>query len=164
MDKDPQDRWTEPATVLKDGITKMVDLVLNHKVFDPFLKYVQNDSSSILARFPSDYGEELTGIAATTGIEVSDLILYNMAYEIFGFCTSIVAQDTNGNVYHGRNLDFGLYPAMNWSDVQWELTQDLRPILFNCNFTKSGKTLYKTVAFGGYVLIYYTQKKKKKTF
>lgn len=25
---------------------------------------------------------------------------------IFRFCTSIVAQDTKGNIYHGRNLDY----------------------------------------------------------
>ena len=31
-----------------------------------------------------------------------------------GFCTSIVAEDNDGNIFHGRNLDFGLWPAVNW--------------------------------------------------
>jgi len=33
--------------------------------------------------------------------------VYNMMYELIGFCSSTVAQDAQGNVWHGRNLDFG---------------------------------------------------------
>lgn len=41
------------------------------------------------------------------------------------FCTSIVAQDTNGTVYHGRNLD---YPH-----------DTLRNMTFNAVFLRKGK-------------------------
>merc|ERR1711971_635885 len=76
---------------------------------------------------------------------------YNIAYEIFGLCTSIVAQDDSGHVYHGRNLDFGLWPAVNWTTVQWDLTTELREILFNVNFTKGGQLAYRSTVFGGYI-------------
>ena len=35
----------------------------------------------------------------------------NVAYELEGVCTSIVAQDANGKLYHARNLvsDAGMY-------------------------------------------------------
>jgi acid ceramidase len=39
---------------------------------------------------------------------LGEIVLYNIFYEIFTLCTSIVAQDDNGNILHGRNLDFGL--------------------------------------------------------
>ncbi len=45
-------------------------------------------------------------------------MLYNVFYEIFTLCTSIVGQDSNGNVYHARNLDFGLF-------LGWDLTNDV---------------------------------------
>ena len=40
---------------------------------------------------------------------VGEVVLYNIFYEVFTVCTSIVAQDTNGKMYHARNLDFGLF-------------------------------------------------------
>ena len=40
---------------------------------------------------------------------VGEVVLYNIFYEVFTVCTSIVAQDTNGKLYHARNLDFGLF-------------------------------------------------------
>ena len=33
----------------------------------------------------------------------------NIFYEVFTVCTSILAQAGDGTLYHGRNLDFGLF-------------------------------------------------------
>jgi len=115
------------------------------------ISLIQKDSASVLARFPNDWGQEISSIAEIIDREVGEVIFYNIAYEVMGFCTSIVAMNSDGSIYHGRNLDFGLYPDVNWSDIQWDLTQDLRPILFNANFTKNGKTLYKSTVFAGYI-------------
>lgn len=48
-------------------------------------------------------------------------------FVFFSFCTSIVTQDTKGNIYHGRNLD---YPH----DVLRNLTLDVV-------FIKNGQVL-----------------------
>jgi len=82
---------------------------------------------------------------------VAKIIILNAAYELLGLCTSIVAQDTQGNVYHGRNLDFGLGLAFNFSDFQWGLTEVLRPILFNAEMMQNNQTLYKATFFAGYI-------------
>ena len=37
-----------------------------------------------------------------------DIVLYNVFYEIFSVCTSIIGQTENGTLLHARNLDFGL--------------------------------------------------------
>ena len=76
---------------------------------------------------PAPYGDEMKGISQATGTplgkfesvpscgkeslsdsSLGEIVLYNIFYEIFTLCTSIVAQDQNGNILHGRNLDFGL--------------------------------------------------------
>jgi acid ceramidase len=38
---------------------------------------------------------------------LGEVVLYNIFYEVSSLCTSIVGQDQNGNILHGRNLDFG---------------------------------------------------------
>ena len=58
---------------------------------------------------PSVYYEEIVGISKATGLEVSEITVYNIFYEAFTFCTSIIMEDKNGHIYHGRNLDFGLF-------------------------------------------------------
>ncbi len=68
---------------------------------------------------PNGYGDEIKGIANATNIQLGELMLYNMFYEIFTLCTSIVGQDQNGKMYHARNLDFGLF-------LGWDLTNDVR--------------------------------------
>jgi len=151
LDAPPQDRWTEPVTYFKSGIQRLLDLVVSSDLAKAVITEIQKDSASVLARFPNDWGQEIASIAQIIDREVGEVIFYNIAYEVMGFCTSIVAMNNDGSMYHGRNLDFGLYPAVNWSDIQWEMTQDLRPILFNANFTRNGTFLYKTTAFAGYI-------------
>ncbi|TRY95858.1 hypothetical protein DNTS_021391 [Danionella cerebrum] len=86
---------------------------------------------------PQPYAEEIRGMAAFYGSDIVDIVLLNFAYEVSAFCTSIVAQDAKGNIYHGRNLD---YPH----DVLKNLTIDVL-------FTKNGKVAYRGTTFAGYV-------------
>lgn len=37
-----------------------------------------------------------------------EIVLYNIFYEVSSLCTSVVGQDANGYIVHGRSLDFGL--------------------------------------------------------
>lgn len=57
---------------------------------------------------PQPYLDELKGIAKVTEIELGEITLYNIFYEVFTLCTSIIAEGPDGRLYHGRNLDFGL--------------------------------------------------------
>lgn len=93
----------------------------------------------------------LRGISKATGIDLGLLVIVNIAYEIEGVCTSIVAQDESGNLYHARNLDFGLFFGWDKGNHTWKLAELLRPLLFNAIFVKGGKEQYRSVAFGGTV-------------
>ena len=46
---------------------------------------------------------------ATDCMLTGEIVLYNIFYEIFTVCTSIVARNENGKMFHARNLDFGLF-------------------------------------------------------
>lgn len=63
----------------------------------------------VAASLPEPYKEEIEGIALASGMPVSTVTLYNIFYEAFTFCTSLVVQDPSGHLYHGRNLDTGVF-------------------------------------------------------
>jgi len=158
LDLPPQERWAQVTLDLLDGLNALIDLIftrLDFRVVNELLAAIEGHEAEILARYPNDYGEEIAGIANVSGIEVAKLIVYNAAYELFGVCTSIVAQDPNGHIYHGRNLDFGLFFGFNnnnsENDYQWDLTNALRPILFNAEMMKNGQVFYRGTFYAGYI-------------
>lgn len=54
------------------------------------------------------FGLEIAEFSKVSGISVGKAVALNLIYEIEASCTSIVAQDAQGNIWHGRNLDFPL--------------------------------------------------------
>ena len=63
----------------------------------------------VTASLPSPYRSEMAGIADASGMTIDEVTIYNIFYELFTLCTSVVVQDSQGNLHHGRNLDFGLF-------------------------------------------------------
>lgn len=68
--------------------------------------------------FPEPYRSEILGMSNATGIGVEDFMLLNVFYELSSSCSAIVAQDIQGEIYHARNLDFGLL-------LGWDTTNDV---------------------------------------
>ena len=79
--------------------------VLSGKIF----KFVDKYLPFLTRTLPEPFRSELEGISRTTGIPLGEITLYNIFYEVFTVCTSIVAQGGDGRMYHARNLDFGLF-------------------------------------------------------
>lgn len=104
-----------------------------------------------ISQLPLPPSPSPSGIAAATGIDPAAVVLYNIAYELEGGCTSIVAENTNNEIFHARNLDFGLFFGWDKANETWSLTEDLRPLLFNARFIRGGRVVYNTTQFGGYV-------------
>ena len=75
-------------------------------------------------------------------------MLSNFAYELFAHCTSIVAHFNNGEILHGRNMDYPLYESMN------DLT-------YNADFYRDGKLVYHAVMFAGYTGVFTAMKPGK---
>ncbi len=42
-----------------------------------------------------------------------------------------MGSDANGNMYHARNLDFGLFLGWDLPNDTWKLSELLRPLIMN---------------------------------
>ena len=122
--------------------------------FQELVNLVDNDLGKIVKTFQDPYGDELIGIANSTGLPLGDVVMYNIFYEIFTVCTSIVSQDSNGHMLHARNLDFGLFLGWETQNKSWIISELLRPMTINVNFTRGGKLQYITTGFAGFIGVF----------
>jgi len=157
LDKAPVDRWTEIATKystqindLVQGAKDFVAAFLGQKLVDKLISELGNLDDKL----PQPYADEIRGIANVTGIPLGEIVLYNIFYEVFTVCTSIVAEDEQGKLYHARNLDFGLFLGWNEKTHDWAITERLRKTIVNVDWKKNGKTVFKSVNFAGFVGVY----------
>uniref|UniRef100_A0A0N4ZJT7 Ceramidase n=1 Tax=Parastrongyloides trichosuri TaxID=131310 RepID=A0A0N4ZJT7_PARTI len=101
--------------------------------------------------FPLTYREEIEGIVESSGVPLADIALMNIFYELSRFCTSIVADNNNNEIFHARNLDFGQLFIWNITSQSYQLTDTLKKASVNLNFIKNGKLLFKGTTFAGHV-------------
>ncbi|XP_039701416.1 N-acylethanolamine-hydrolyzing acid amidase [Pteropus medius] len=99
---------------------------------------------------PQPFIDEIRGMCDVLNLSLADCVLVNLAYESTAFCTSIVAQDSRGHIYHGRNLD---YP---FGDFLRKLTVDVQ-------FLKNGQIAFTGTTFVGYVGLWTGQSPHKFT-
>uniref|UniRef100_A0A8C1TWA8 Acid ceramidase n=1 Tax=Cyprinus carpio TaxID=7962 RepID=A0A8C1TWA8_CYPCA len=154
LDLPPSERWTQ---VIKDKNTELITMVQTIKdlakgFFDgKLVDLVDEELPLIVDTLPQPFSDEIKGIAAVSGIPLGEITLFNIFYEVFTVCTSIVAEDFNGNIYHARNLDFGLFMGWDRQNKTWTLTEKLKPLVVNVNFQRGNKTVFKSTNFAGYV-------------
>ncbi|KAM9446257.1 N-acylethanolamine-hydrolyzing acid amidase-like [Clarias gariepinus] len=150
LDRAPEIRWLPLKDLYsKDFLQKAAAQVIDSTV-PAWVHHAIKPVVRALERFtPQPYAAEIRGMAALYGADISDILLLNFAYEVSAFCTSIVAQDTKGTIYHGRNLD---YPH----EVLKNLTIDIQ-------FIKNGEVIYRGTSFAGYVGLWTGQSKNKFT-
>lgn len=67
----------------------------------------------IITKLRSPYSEEIAGIARATGIPKGEILLFNIFYEVFTVCTSIVGQDEVGETLLQYLFQF-LFQFINW--------------------------------------------------
>lgn len=156
LDLPPEERWLEP---LKPQVPAIRNLIVKIKEFvtqlsngsKVLVNLIDNDLGWIADQLPAPFDGEIKGIANVTGLNLGEVVLYNIFYEVFTVCTSIVAEDSSGKLFHGRNLDFGLFLGWDIKNNSWIITEALRPAITNVLWTRGGKTLFKSVNFAGYV-------------
>ncbi|XP_075705922.1 N-acylethanolamine-hydrolyzing acid amidase [Rhinoderma darwinii] len=147
LDLLPEQRW-EPVlkhynyTEVKEVIDHVLDISLP-KWVHAIIRPLADLELAFLVHEP--YAGEIKGIARTLGVNVGDVVALNLCYEATAFCTSIIAQDNKGNVYHGRNLDY------NFPDILRKVTMDL-------DFIQNGKVAYTGTTFLGYIGLWTGQK------
>ncbi|XP_014780316.1 acid ceramidase [Octopus bimaculoides] len=156
LDLPAHDRWKEVAIKYKDSMKNLIG-VLKKLVGsvpvagDLIIRVIDNNFEKIIPTLPAPYADEMIGLADYSGINRGEILLYNIFYEIFTVCTSIIAEDKNGELFHARNLDFGLLMGWDLKNNDWAITEALRPMIMNLDFQKNNKTVFKSVNFAGYI-------------
>ena len=132
LDADPEDRWTEVSVRYTKKIKKLLkycDLILGSITY-PATWLAWLFSESVF------YIDELRGIAHDTGIDLSQLILMQLCYEVCACCTSVIV-DKDDRTYHYRTMDWAM--------------EELKDMTIEVCFTRSGIELYRATCWAGYV-------------
>ncbi|XP_042697894.2 acid ceramidase isoform X2 [Chrysemys picta bellii] len=155
LDLPPSRRWDKLLSDKKIELKTVIQSIKNiANAFVPSGKAVEIVDTKLvrlISTLPYPFNEELKGIANASGIPLGEIVLFNIFYEIFTVCTSIVAEDKSGKLYHARNLDFGLFLGWDIKNSSWIITQELKPLVVTLDFQRNNKTVFKSTNFAGYV-------------
>ncbi|XP_077158246.1 acid ceramidase [Paroedura picta] len=155
LDLPPRERWAQMANEKKNELKVLIEHIKKIMfVFFPSGKLVQLLESKLVwlgSTLPYPFNEEIKGIAEAADAPLGDIVVFNVFYEIFTLCTSIVAEDKTGKLYHARNLDFGLFLGWDIKNSSWIVTQKLKPLMVSLDFQKNNKTVFRSSNLAGYV-------------
>ena len=140
LDLPPQERWIEVVTVYKTEILDIVDWILDHVVHPYERRPLEVAFDEIEHYFPNNLQirEEMEGVATLLGVSPGIILFLNLFYEMTNSCTSVVANDGIGGIWHGRNLDYGI-PNLQSIEVHLQFTKD------------GGKVVYEGTTFAMYI-------------
>ena len=125
LDLPPEQRWLN-ITKKYAKYTPEILADLRKKIPASVVPLAERLALYMDKHFPEPFPGEMRGVSKGLNLSLADTILLNIFYDLTAFCTSIVAQDQHGNVFHGRNLDFAF-------------AKTLRSISFISNFQSKGK-------------------------
>ncbi|XP_055779843.1 acid ceramidase-like [Salvelinus fontinalis] len=155
LDLPPSERWKLIITDKKAELVTLIQAIRDlANAFVPsgkLIDLVDKDLPLIVNTLPYPFNEEIKGIATASGVPLGEVVLFNIFYEVFTVCTSLVAEDSNGNLIHGRNMDFGLFMGWDMKNRSWLITEKLKPLVVNIDFQRGNKTVFKSTNFAGYV-------------
>jgi hypothetical protein len=154
LDLPPEERWADIVSQYKSSAPLIIQY-FSEQVPKDLLTIIEAIAGD-LDRYLGDYGKEIRGIADAFGMPVGAAVGLNFAYElrrfgpghpnITGFeqyepkaCTSIVAQNLNGHIFHGRNMD-------------WNVPDDLKNLTIQINAYNGSEKVFSSITFVGYVV------------
>jgi len=151
LDLAPEDRYREAITNIYNthGWEYSYEPVLEY--FDEMLppeveQWMEKVSMHTEQYFGEEYSRELAGIAQVVkelghgdDFPLELIVTLNLLYEWTTACTSIIAEDIKGSMWHGRNMDwsFGGYSLFNISAI--------------ADYQRNGRTVYSSIGWIGYV-------------
>ncbi|XP_013371705.1 PREDICTED: N-acylethanolamine-hydrolyzing acid amidase isoform X2 [Chinchilla lanigera] len=151
LDAAPAERWLPALRLFDPGLVRAaVARIVGDRVPRWVLGVIGELVAEMESFLPQPFTEEIRGMSEFLNLSLADGLLVNLAYESSAFCTSVVAQDTRGRIYHGRNLD---YP---FGDLLRKLTVDVQ-------FVKNGQVAFTGTTFIGYVGLWTGQSPRKFT-
>ncbi|KAG8225838.1 hypothetical protein J437_LFUL004767 [Ladona fulva] len=154
LDQPPKQRWIALVMDYKKEISDLIENIKKN-VDDLFgaklIQLVEVYMPYLAKTLPKIYYEEMVGISEAIDTQLGEVVLYNLFYEFFSVCTSVIVESPSGSIYHGRNLDFGLFMGWSVKNKTWVTSNFLRKMVVTLDFQKNGTTIYKSVNFAGYI-------------
>jgi len=146
LDTRPEERWSPMMLQVIDThgweysfepVMKFVENILPYEEWVKYDKILQSVSRPIVG---DTIVRELTGIHATAvslgkNVTMSELLFFQLFYELMMQCTGILSKNADGTVIHGRNMDIGLPVGNLTSQVTW---------------MRNGKPLFTSTQYLGY--------------
>mmetsp|Transcript_41040 Transcript_41040/g.114058 ORF Transcript_41040/g.114058 Transcript_41040/m.114058 type:complete len:383 (-) Transcript_41040:207-1355(-) len=147
LGQDPAHRWDHVAAAQKEVVVHAVQSIFSNpriKPVIPLARLIVGNALEAQRLLPGTLLVEAKGIARETGLEVQDLVLVGVFYDLFAAaksplafaaCMGVVAQSTSGEITHGRNLDY-------------DFAADLAKITLVIDFARNRTTVFTAVTFG----------------
>uniref|UniRef100_A0A3Q1BZE1 ceramidase n=1 Tax=Amphiprion ocellaris TaxID=80972 RepID=A0A3Q1BZE1_AMPOC len=88
---------------------------------------------------PSPFNDEIKGIADVSGIHLGEVVLFNIFYEVFTVCTSVVNQRNDSKGKFGFCWDV--------KNKSWSISEKLKPLVVNLDFKRNNQTVFKSTNF-----------------
>uniref|UniRef100_UPI00398ED09C acid ceramidase isoform X2 n=1 Tax=Pristiophorus japonicus TaxID=55135 RepID=UPI00398ED09C len=155
LDSAPHIRWNQLINDKKVELINLIrvikDLANDFFPSGKLIELVDKGLAPLVDTLPFPFNEELKGIADASGVPLGEVMLFNIFYEVFTVCTSLVAEDKRGRLYHARNMDFGLFLGWDFRNSSWRIPEYLKPLTVNLDFQKNNRTVFKSTNFAGYV-------------
>ena len=137
LDAPPEERWTEVLIKYQEPYHKIANWILQ-QIPDDLLPEFEAASKLVESLWPNtDLRKEIEGIAKVANLPAGLVLATNLDYELHAGCTSIVAQNADGTLWHGRNLDYDI--------------PDLQSVTINVQFVRNGQKLYEGTTYVGYI-------------
>ena len=98
--------------------------------------------------YPTKY-QEMEGIVEAINepnFTIDHVLIMNVYTEMLAFCTSIVAQQADGKIIMGRNID------------GWDVQDVLAPLTYKARFLRDGIYQYDAIIFHGSVGVFTASK------
>lgn len=149
LDLPPEERWAHIVPKYNDLILDVINTAYEELpwVFSRTIKYLAKKYFDEIPEDIGDFGKEMIGISNYSGIDLYEVVLYNIFYEVFSLCTSVVTENVyHDTIIHARNLDFGV--------LMEGIVPLLKKITISVSFTKNGKVVYRAHTFAGFVGIF----------
>jgi hypothetical protein len=104
LDLPPEQRWPWPAMLpyYGGGLQHAVEMI-GQFIPEEYTSVIVGIAEEIgRMGYLGEYGGEIASVAKAANMSLGEAVLLNLIYEIEAGCTSIVAQGTDGTIYHGR--------------------------------------------------------------
>ena len=104
-------RWKAPCEDLKNIAILLYNEVMNAFPPEDALALEMSLTDWYDNNVYEPYKSEIEYFSECTGVDIGTVITVNLLYDLTAFCTSIVAENSDGTIFHGRNLDYN-FPVL----------------------------------------------------